>query len=397
VRKIATNPAYIGWKIWGGEVVSKDVYPPLVDEATFWTVQKRFGSRDRPKQCDPLPLAGLLYCGNHNIPRKMTYTNMRLPHYSQYRCFDYDFWVYCTSITAQTLDGPISEAVISELMLSELLSERTLQKYTDEYEQAKAQAASYRREMKRLVAEVENLRGNLVIDVISADQLQWLDRQIQQRLARIKELADLESQPIRVIHSIPGQSTIEDVKAFLENLNDEWQGQPNGFKNAVLRLLLDRVTIWHNPATIRVKLVWRAGFERELLIQRPHKRKYQPWTEHELEVLKKHYGTVGQYELMEMLPDRSWPAIKHRGSRLGLSRKKTGSRRCRPYTPEEDELIRRYYADEIGRDEVLSTGRTTSGIKNRARRLGLTWQPRQATWDWLDDGYPISQKEDSTG
>ncbi len=41
-RTIATNPAYIGWKFWSGEVVGKDVYPHLIDEQLFWSVQEKF-------------------------------------------------------------------------------------------------------------------------------------------------------------------------------------------------------------------------------------------------------------------------------------------------------------------------------------------------------------------
>jgi hypothetical protein len=258
VRRIATNPAYIGWKLWSGEVVSKDVYPPIIDESVFWTVQARFGSRDRPKkEFDPFPLAGLLYCGNHDTPQRMTYINRSKKLGGKvYYCRDQDLGIHCTSIAAHILDDPISEAVISRLTC-ERLPERMLQEYADEYEVAKEQAASYRREMKRLEAEVENLRGNLVAKVMSADQLEWLDGQIQERLAYIEKLADLESQPIGAMigRPMPGQVTIESVQAFLENLNDEWRDMPNGLKNAVLRLLLDRVTIWHKPATIRVKKV----------------------------------------------------------------------------------------------------------------------------------------------
>ena len=75
VRSILRNPAYIGWRIWSGEVVSRDSHPPIIDEDTFWAVQEQFGTcYKRPKgETPPLPLAGLLYCSNHDIPRRMMY------------------------------------------------------------------------------------------------------------------------------------------------------------------------------------------------------------------------------------------------------------------------------------------------------------------------------------
>jgi DNA invertase Pin-like site-specific DNA recombinase len=404
VRCIVTNPAYIGWRVWAGEVVNKNTFPPIVDEQTFWAVQDKLSrGESRPKrERDPLPLAGLLYCSNQNMLLRMTYTNRNPSHHSIYRCYCHDrddLRLSYTSIAAHILDGPVSEAVINQLTALSDLPERTLQKYADEYEQAKAQAASYRREMKRLEAEVKNLRGNFIAEVMSPNQLEWLNEQIDQRLDSIEELADLENQPIGAMmkHHVPGQAAIESVRTFLENLGDEWPSQPNGFKNTVLRLLLDQVTIWHEPATIRVRLTWRAGFEREMLIHRPVKKKRQPWTDAEFDVVKEHYATATKDELLSLLPGRTWKAIKRKGHQLGLKRKEAERPKGTAYTPEEDELVRRYYAGEIERDEVMSTGRTADGIEHRARRLGLTWQPRKATWNWLDDGRLISQSEGCSG
>lgn len=172
---MARNPAYIGWKIWAGEVINKSVYPPIIDEDTFWTVQGRFnGEESRPKrEFEPLPLAGLLYCANHDTLQRMTYINKTPSHHSIYRCYDPDFRDICASITAHHLDHPISEAVISQLTLPDV-SKDVLNQLTDEYEAAKDQAASYRRERKRLETEVENLRGNLVAGVMSVKELEWL-------------------------------------------------------------------------------------------------------------------------------------------------------------------------------------------------------------------------------
>ena len=86
IRSIVTNPTYLGWRVWKDEVVSKDAFPPIVDEATFWAVQECFGNNSKscPKRdFNLVPLAGILYCGNHEVPHKMTYHNNR------YRCLLY--------------------------------------------------------------------------------------------------------------------------------------------------------------------------------------------------------------------------------------------------------------------------------------------------------------------
>jgi hypothetical protein len=280
------------------------------------------------------------------------------------------------------------------------VADDVLNEMTAEYEQAKTQAASYRREKKRLESEVDSLRANLAAGVMSADQLNWMDTQIRQRLARIKELADLESQPVgaAVGRPRPGKEAIETVRELLETLDETWGEKPNGLKNTLMRLLLKQIIIWPGPAKIRVRLVWQFGPPRELVIHRPRVGKRARWTERELSIVKEHYETADIDELVEMIPGRTWEGIREVGRRLGLSRAtKKGGRghrgKDRPYTPEEDKLIRRYYAGKIGIDEVKSTGRTIIGIRARAGKLGLTRQTGQVTWEWADDEDHISQEE----
>ncbi len=388
VYAIISSPAYIGWKIWGGEVVRKDAYPPIVDEGTFWSIQKRYGNSSRPKkEKDPLPLAGLLYCGNHDVPHRIAYNNECPGHEAEYRCLDSNLRSSCFGITAYILDEPICEAVIGQLALPGL-ADKVLAQLTNEYEHAKEQSASYRREMKRLEKEVENLRGNLTSSIMGHEQLEWIDQQIQMRLSRLRELADLEKRPIgaAIGRPVPGQQDIELVRKFLSNLGEVWGSQPNGLKNALLRLLLDRIIVWPEPSSIRARLVWRTGHEQELVIRRLNRGDWQDWTEAEIEILKQHFETGSQDDILARLPDRTWRGIKIKGRRLGLRRLcASPSNRGDKYTPEEDELVRRYYANEIGLDEVLAAlGRTLPSIQCRSQRLGLVRQ-HHVMWEWLDD------------
>lgn len=390
VKSIATNPTYLGWRLWSRQVVSKDAFPPIVDEATFWEVQERFsGGEGRPRKgLDPLPLAGLLYCGHHDVPRRMTYHNR--DDGPNYQCIDQELQVSCNIVTARILDDPITEAVLSRVALPGGMVEKTLDVLTNEYKQAKEQAASYRREMRRLEAEVENLRGNLATGVLSANQVKWIDAQIQKRLVRIRELADLESRPIgqAVGRPVPGEYDRDQVRAFLENLGERWPECPNGQKNVFLRLLLDKIVVWPRPMEIRARLFWRRGLEQELVIYRPSTGRRRSWDDTELQTLREHYETAARDDLMAMLPGRTWKAITEQGKKQGLSRAHfaglpvDGS--APRFTEEEDDLIRLYYNGEIGRDEVLKIGRTVKGIICRAARLGLERKKRIA-WEWIEE------------
>lgn len=240
------------------------LYPAIIDETIFWAVQERFKQKQKDheapkKNLGPLPLAHLVYCGNHEVERKMYYSNRDVERgNSYYTCEDAELRNHCVNLSINILK-PIEEAVISQIALPGL-AKKVLNKLTDEYQQAKEQAASYRREMKRLKNEVSNLRTNLAMGVLGADQIKWIDEQINSRLARIAALGDLEQQPAGVMgQPTPGQVDIEMVEAFLSNLPERWPTLPNGLKNSFLRLLLDKVVIYHRPKTIRAKIVWRVG------------------------------------------------------------------------------------------------------------------------------------------
>jgi hypothetical protein len=347
-----------------------------------------------PIDFDPLPLAGLLYCGNHDIPRQMYYNNRREEdtQSSKYTCSNSAMKLTCAIVSDYVLDGPIGEAVISQIALPDLV-EQILGKLTNEYEQAKEQAASYRREMKRLNSEVDNLWNNLTNSmakgILSDESIKTIDVQIQSRLARIQELADLEKQPIgaAIGVSIPGQADVELIQSFLENLGENWVNQPNGLKNAFLRLLLDKIIIWPDATTIRAKLIWHVGLEQEILIHRPPL-KYKPWHKAEVKILRQHYATTSKEVLLAMLPNRTWISIIGKAVRLGLVRndevKEIGHGKT--YSEEEDRLIRRFYEGEISQDEIIAmTGRKLPNIRRRARKLGLKYYPPKATWEWLEE------------
>ena len=237
--------------------------------------------------------------------------------------------------------------------------------------------------MRRLEAEVENLRGNMTKGVMSSEQLAWLDRQIEQRLERISELADLERQPVgqAVGRPVPDKDDIELVRELLTNLPKTWKDKPDRLKNSLLRILLDKVTLEVDVKTVKAQLIWHTGVKQEILIHRPVRK--QPWTGAELTLLRENYETADKEELMSLLPGRSWASIKLRGRAEGLGRENHKPTKFRAFTPEEDELVKAYYLDEIDQETLQdTTGRTMQSLMARARRLGIKWQPRRVKWEW---------------
>jgi len=391
-RSILRNPAYIGWWIWNGEVVKVNNHPAIVDEEDFWTVQEMFGDRPhRPKKDHPpLPLSGLLYCGDHNVPERMIYShgspdNGKPP---TYQCRDGLIKTHCV-IKAEYLDGPIGEAIISQCAYPEL-ADQVLDRLAQEYKETKVRTATFRREHERLTREIENLEHNFANARLTPERAAKIEVQIQERLARVKELADLKNTEMgRLVGPAITRDDVELVKRFLSNLEEGWEAQPSDLKNAFLRLVLDRVTMWHSPAIIRVHLTWRTGLEQELVIHRPYREPRRYWTGNEVEVLKAHFETMPRDQLMALLLNRTWRQIKAKGEGLELERKvrsKPGGRR--PYAPWEEEILRQHYQGELNMAETLArlNSRTEEGVRCKMRNMGLKQDySAKPKWEWVEN------------
>jgi hypothetical protein len=401
-RSILENPAYIGWRIWEGEVVTTEGHPPIVDEETFWAVQEQFGKCDkRPKEeRPPLPLAGVLYCGNHDAPRRMIYGHDKRSSPGGYHCRSVYPGGFCCRITARLLDTAICDAVISQCAYPGL-ADQVLAQLTDEHQRAQERAASYRRELKRLEQEIENLEYNFTLR-LSPERAAWIEREIQERMDRIAELASSQNRPVRQV--VGARVTDEDVRLvrrFLADLKTGWAAQPDDLKNAFLRLVLQRVVIYPGERAIRTEVFWRTGLKQEMLIHRRVRKR--GWTEAEDTLLREHFETSSIPELMDMLPGRTWNSIyQHAHGKMGLTRSemKGGAGRRKEkvqhWTKEEDAILRQYYDDEITWAELTSrVNRPPKAFRARAHKLGLGRKPR-VQWEWLDKGM-MGTKEGLSG
>jgi len=91
------------------------------------------------------------------------------------------------------------------------------------------------------------------------------------------------------------------------------------------------------------------------------------WSIEEDTVIRKHYPSIDQENVMKLLPNRTWNAIQFRGRTLGISR-----RRRNAWTESEDEVLYNNYG-EISVKEIckLLPNRTYSAIVSRASLIGL--------------------------
>ena len=91
------------------------------------------------------------------------------------------------------------------------------------------------------------------------------------------------------------------------------------------------------------------------------------WSIEEDTVIRKHYPSIDQENVMKLLPNRTWNAIGFRAGILGVSRRRRGA-----WTEDEDDVLHRNYG-EISVKEIckLLPSRTSSAIVSRASLIGL--------------------------
>ena len=392
VRNTVTNPTMIGGWIWGGELIRWNNHSAVVDENLFWAVQGRMRSpkrRGKAVWSEPLPLAGLLYCGNHDEPGRI----VNAATSGRYLCCtDYKINLedgICLCVADWILDIPICDFVISQCTYPEYTDE-ILKVLSDEYEKAKSKADAHKRAHARLTREIENLKENLS-HTRTQSQVEMILEMIEEKVGERKRLAEIEAYPVGRTLSA---AEVENVTDFLSNIHKFWKTQSPSLKNEFLRIVLDRIILWHYNDDIRARIIWRSGLEQEILIHRPRGPSHVArwWAQAEDRILKENYSTSTQAELEEMLPKRTWSAIVTRAKGFGLKRKRmycSARGEYRRWTEEEDELVRALYTRKITIDELVEkTGRTRVAITARRRTLGLgplpESQEKHVEWEVVD-------------
>ena len=92
-----------------------------------------------------------------------------------------------------------------------------------------------------------------------------------------------------------------------------------------------------------------------------------PWSDDDIELLKKFYAEKPTEELAKQL-GRSLPAVRYRAYRLGLKRKIQYEGR---WTPEDIALLKELYPECPIPEIAKKLGRTVNAVKNRAHQLGI--------------------------
>lgn len=129
-------------------------------------------------------------------------------------------------------------------------------------------------------------------------------------------------------------------------------------------------TIPHRTVSSVKSLINRIGGQKE----RTHNPINPSWTPFEIKLLVKNYTKMTNNELMEILPHRSYDAIRARLGVLGLRRCKKSlakAQSCRMWTDEEIELLKNSNNLSVKETQKLMPHRSQDAIRGQIRRIRL--------------------------
>lgn len=115
------------------------------------------------------------------------------------------------------------------------------------------------------------------------------------------------------------------------------------------------------------------------------------WSEAELDILAKHYGTATKAQILALLPKRTWRAIKGMAYTRGNL-----TQRMIPWTAEQLETMRKHYEDLGAAVLAKMIGRTPVSVWCRAKAMGLKVAKKPAVKAEMKKAGPKPQAKNPT-
>ncbi len=350
--------------------------------------------RGRAVYSEPMEWSGLLYCRNHDEPRQLSSNNSR----RQWAC-NYDYKMgqgsRCLYIEDHILTTPLTRELLNTLDLTPH-AQAVMEKLRKEVGERNLEDSKNRRRETELKNRIAYLERYLGLENPDREETYW--RLINEAKEELQVLTKQEPA------FTPAPVDIERVSTFLENLEENWQKCPSRFRNRLLRLLIDKVELHHDQATIEATICWKTGFEQNLRIKRPtaHFTKESHWQTEEDQILRMLWPASSKEAVIAAFPTRSWGSIAERASRLKLKRQwmRSASENARVWTAEDETHVKEMYAVGAKTHEIArKLGRTERAVLSRASLLGIHrpkgFYPRRVEPAWSVENVNIIQESTS--
>lgn len=369
LKGLATNLRLTGIWQWR-HVLKENNHDPVVTVELFeqaYTIAKATKPKGRAAYAEPMEWSRLLYCYNHDEPRRISPLN-RVQRWSCRSTPQLGHSEPCLQIADRFLTPPLTREFLSCLDLTPH-AEAVLERMKSEVSQHSLDKSQRRRreaELRKRIADLERYLGS---DDPEREQTYW--RLIREEKAKL----DLLRQKPEAPRATPVD--LEKVSQFLENLEGEWERYPSRLRNRLIKLLIDRVELRHAGYDIEATIVWRVGFRQAIHFKRPAValQKEKLWRPEEDSLLKMLWPSSSLEVIMAALPGRTWASLHNRASTLKLKRQRTRTRveTERPWTKQDIARLRKLYVSVENIGEIARQfGRSEGAVVHRACLIGVS-------------------------
>ena len=369
LRTLATSLALIGIWQWKDTLIEKN-HPAIVPLDLFledYEIATSHKSRGRAAYAEPMEWSDLLYCYNHDIPLRIAAYNTR----KRWACCQHHhlgLGASCLYIENHLLTPPLTSEFLRCLDLTPH-AEAVLGTLKSQVSEHSMEETKRRQREAELKARIANLKRYLGSEDPEREETYW----------RLIKEAGAELQILQQTPLAPRSTAIdlERVKQFLDNLEDNWAKYPSRLRNHLLKLLVDRVELRHDPSHVECTIVWKMGLRQVVNIQRqrPHCNQENYWSAEEARLLRMLWPSASWDAILAALPGRSKSSICNMAFRLRLSRmgiKKVPEKSIIWTKAEANQLKELYIVKGSSIMEIADRlGRTERAIEAKIRALKL--------------------------
>lgn len=384
LKGLATDLKLIGFWQWK-DILIENNHPAIVPQELFlqaYEIATSTRPRGRAAWSEPMEWSGLLYCMNHDRPKRLSAHNGRR-RWACNRSYQSGLGPRCLYIEDHLLTPPLTREFLSCLDLTPH-AQAVLERLKAEASEYGLEEGRRRRREAELKARIANLERYLGSADPEREETYW--RLIREAKAELEIVKQKPPEPRSTLMDV------ERVTQFLQDLEKSWQRYPSILRNRLLSLLVDRVELRHDQSHIEATIVWKAGLRQLIHISRPSANftKEKRWQPEEDNLLRLLWPSSSWEAIMAALPGRTPGAISQRACTLGLTRQvqKKLPDVAHPWREEDDRELARLYAAGVSTAEIASRlGRTERAVLARAsvigvhRPEGFKNRRREPVWD----------------
>jgi DNA invertase Pin-like site-specific DNA recombinase len=328
---ILTNPAYIGYYVYNGALISKKAHDAIVDMDDFLYAYSRLSpvtldgqdnaskpklDRRRGVVCDAL-LENILESDGapvYVMAGNQTYTAKT----------NADGWKTTELVAPVRLIDDEFSIALRKLLIA--LEQRHQQGFADGLYELMTQAQeTIAQEGDILAGELANVLkgiGQAELDKQIALEEEYADgvRDATRRLKRLQ--ADREALEVKLARSEKEQADLAECQSLSEVALHQWDAMKFSTKLRYVRLMVAQANMTTaSPHFLRLDIVIGTPFYRLLtgFLYRQHGSR-APWAPEETDALRRLYLSADRLDVLKAIPMRSWEAIVQQASIASLPR-----------------------------------------------------------------------------